>query len=72
MEELAPVKVGSQSILLLAWPTSSSFDSLSASYLLEALAQVTPRCEVLASSRMANVFGVCCYTSDTGQAEVAS
>ena len=29
LEQQAPAKVGSQSILLLAWPTSSSLDSLS-------------------------------------------
>ena len=68
MEELAPVKVGSQSILLLAWPTSL-FDSLS--HLLEALAQVNPHCEVLASLRMANLDIEQCIWSDTGQAEVA-
>jgi len=43
---------------------------------LEALAQVTPHCEVLASSQMVNrtlnsVSGLCCYTSDTSEAEVA-
>jgi len=40
---------------------------------LEALAQVTLHCEVLALLQMVlnSVFGLCCSISDTGQAEVA-
>ena len=71
LEEQAPANFGSQSVLLLAWSTYSSLDSLALSVMF-VRGFGTGGSTLWGTGLIADdKLGYCCYTSHTGQAEAA-